>query len=364
MKIVCTVTNDLSHDQRMHRICTTLAAAGHSVTLVGRWLPDSPPLPDRPYRQHRIRCRYRRGKRFYLEYNWRLWRTLRGWDFDYLNSVDLDTLPAGYLLDRPHWVYDAHEWFSETPEVVGRPLVRRAWQLLGRWLVPKTTARYTVAEILSEKLSDEYGCSFGVVRSLPVRRPVPDRPPPAEKILLYQGMLNPGRGLDVAVAALAGLPDCRLWLVGSGPEEAGLRELADRLGVGDRVTFHGFQPPDRLPAYTRAAWLGLNLLDAVSPSYYYSLANKSLDYVQDGLPSVQMDFPEYRAINDRHDCYLILHKLAPAPLARLIESVDETRYGELRRNCARAAEVLCWEREGERLLGYFPLPRPLSEGEG
>ena len=34
-RIVFTVTNDLTYDQRMHRICTTLQDAGYQVTLVG-----------------------------------------------------------------------------------------------------------------------------------------------------------------------------------------------------------------------------------------------------------------------------------------------------------------------------------------
>lgn len=395
MRIVCTVTNDLSHDQRMHRICGTLTAAGHEVTLVGRSLPGSPALTDRPYRQYRIDCRYHHGKLFYLEYNYRLWRTLRNRSFDCLNSVDLDTLAAGYLLGKDRWVFDAHEWFSETPEVVNRPFVRWAWRTLGKWLVSRTTARYTVAKILSEKLSDEYGVEFGVVRSLPLRRrggidsPGPGAVPlakgnessglfpaspedslqiargtapgaipgTAKKILLYQGMLNPGRGLDVAIRTLAELPDHVLWLVGSGPEEAALRRLAEELEVTQRVIFHGFQPPEKLPAFTRAAWLGLNLLDAISPSYYYSLANKAVDYIQDGLPSVQMNFPEYRSIQETHDCYVLVDTLHPPDsyrdIARAILSITPERYAELRQNCERAAEILCWERETEALLSFY-----------
>ena len=95
MKIVCTVTNDLAQDQRMDRICTSLVKAGYEVTLVGRLLPDSKPLPRRPYSTHRIACKNHAGKAFYLEYNWRLWRVLSQWDFNVICSVDLDTLVAG-----------------------------------------------------------------------------------------------------------------------------------------------------------------------------------------------------------------------------------------------------------------------------
>jgi len=364
MRIVCTVTNDLAQDQRMDRICTSLVRAGHEVTLVGRLLPDSKPLPDKGYRQHRIRCRHHGGKRFYAEYNYRLVREIKGWSYDAVCAVDLDTLLAGVRLTaggRAKLVFDAHEWFSETPEVVGRPLVRGLWRGLGKALVPKTDARYTVAPMLAERLAEDYGVPFRTVRNLP--SPAPASPPEKpdylprtdRKVILYQGMLNPGRGLPTAINALGGLPACDLWLVGSGPEENALRILAEKAGVADRVWFAGFRPPPELPAITARAWLGLNLLDAVSPSYYYSLANKSLDYVQAGLPSVQMDFPEYVALQKQYGCFLLIDRLEPVRLgiavSRLLE--NEKEHEALRRGCDIAAKQLTWEQEEVELLDIW-----------
>lgn len=380
MRIVCTVTNDLAQDQRMDRICRSLVSAGHEVTLVGRQLPTSKPLPDRPYKMHRITCRNHSGKAFYLEYNYRLWVTLRKWDFDAICAVDLDTLVAGWLLKskRRKLVYDAHEWFSETPEVVGRPLTQAVWRSVGRWLVPRTDARYSVATILAGKLSDEYNSPFEVVRNLPVHLS-PDRfavsyggsrergdeagradenkaENKAEvKTILYQGMLNPGRGLEEMIRALQWLPDCRLLVVGSGPLEGALRRCEEEVEVRGRVEWAGFRPPEELPEITRGAWLGVNLLDAVSPSYYYSLANKALDYVQAGVPSIQMDFPEYRMLHDQYDCYQLVENLNPEKLAAAIQELadDPGRYAALRANCLAAARELCWEREEEVLLGIW-----------
>ena len=356
MRIVCLVTNDLSSDQRMDRICTTLVEDGHEVTLVGRELPNSAPLADKLYAQYRIRCRYTVGKRFYAEYNYRVWRTVRQWDYDIICAVDLDTLLAGTLLRgaSAKLVYDAHEWFSETPEVVHRPLIRGSWRGLGRALVPRTDARYTVGPELAKELENDYGCAFATVRNVP-RRTVESITENSGGVILYQGMLNPGRGLEEAITAMGSLPDLRLWIVGSGPEEQNLHRLADRLGVSERVWFAGFRPPEELPELTRQAWLGLNLLRADSPSYYYSLANKSLDYVQAGLPSVQMDFPEYRALNDRYGCYVLLEELTPAALSACIRqlTVDGAAYRTLRENCRAAAKELCWEREAPKLLAIY-----------
>ena len=356
MRIICTVTNDLSYDQRMHRICASLQQAGHQVLLVGRLLPGSTPLPDRPYATFRIRCRYTAGKLFYLEFNYRLYRYLRRQTADAICAVDLDTLLPASLLRNQKFsvVYDAHEWFSETPEVVHRPVIRSLWRQLGRRLVPKTDARYTVAPELARLLQEDYGSPFGVVRNLPQHREIANKEN-FGGVIIYQGMLNPGRGLETAIAALGLLPDCKLWIVGSGPEEAPLRQLTATLELTDRVWFAGFYPPAKLPELTARAWLGINLLEGSSPSYYYSLANKSLDYIQAGLPSVQMDYPEYRRLNAQYGVFKLLAELsAPALAAQVQQLLDHpAAYARLRENCRVAAAELCWEREEERLLEIY-----------
>ncbi|WP_420460261.1 glycosyltransferase family 4 protein [Neolewinella sp.] len=356
MRIICTVTNDLSHDQRMHRICSSLQQAGHQVQLVGRLLPTSMPLPDHPYVTHRLRCRYTSGKLFYLEFNYRLYRYLNRQPVDVICAVDLDTLlPVTLLRSRQvRIVYDAHEWFSETPEVVNRPAIRGFWRQLGRWLVPKTDARYTVAPQLARLLAEDYDAPFSVIRNLPVKENILNKEN-FGGVILYQGMLNPGRGVETAIATLTLLPECKLWIVGSGPEEESLKRLTATLELTDRVWFAGFHPPAKLPEITAKAWLGINLLADSSPSYYYSLANKALDYIQAGLPSIQMDYPEYRSINEQYGVFELLTKLTAAglaaPIQRLLDHPEA--YTRLRENCRVAAEELCWEREEGKLLKIY-----------
>jgi hypothetical protein len=88
-KIFFTVTNDLTYDQRMHRICTSLAENGYAVTLVGRKLSSSLPLTEKKFRQKRIRCWYKKGKLFYLEYNLRLFTYLLFFKMDAICAIDL-----------------------------------------------------------------------------------------------------------------------------------------------------------------------------------------------------------------------------------------------------------------------------------
>src|SRR5271154_4051954 len=113
-RIYFTVTNDLSYDQRMSRICNSLANAGYLVTLVGRKLPDSIPLAQKKYQQKRLHCFFNKGKLFYAEYNLRLFFYLFFKKMDAICCIDLDTiLPALFIssIKNVKRVYDAHELF-------------------------------------------------------------------------------------------------------------------------------------------------------------------------------------------------------------------------------------------------------------
>lgn len=358
--IICTVTNDLSQDQRMIRICSSLQAAGYEVMLVGRKRRQSLPLVERSFQQHRINCHFEAGKLFYLEFNLRLLKYLWQHPASIINSVDLDTLLPGYLVSRlrskTQCVYDAHEYFTEVPEVTRRPLVQRIWSALANWVIPQLKYAYTVGPALARIFGERYGTPFTVVRNVPVRRPAPDRNEVQEGMLLYQGMLNEGRGLEVAIKAMKLLPAYfQLTLVGSGDVENELKALTAQEGLTDRVHFTGFIQPDELPKYTRQAWLGLNLLENTGLSYYYSLANKAFDYIQSHCPSVQMAFPEYAALQEEYGCFMLLEALEPSALAQLILGVanDPAAYRTLVARNAEAAEQLCWENEERELFHLY-----------
>jgi glycosyltransferase involved in cell wall biosynthesis len=100
------------------------------------------------------------------------------------------------------------------------------------------------------------------------------------------GRLVPGKRFDVLIDALARLPsDCRLLLVGDGPQESALRLAARRAGVGERVVFAGERPyladrssgPD-LPALASA----MDVLAAPSTEEAFGLA--VVEALAAGLP--------------------------------------------------------------------------------
>jgi glycosyltransferase involved in cell wall biosynthesis len=364
-KLLFTVTTDLCFDQRMQRICGSLAAAGYLVQLVGWQRPASPPLTAQPYQQHRLRGWFQRGKLFYLEYNLRLFFYLLGQRAAAWCAADLDTALPVWLRARlggQPFVYDAHELFTEVPEVVARPAVQRIWRWVEGFIVPRARLAYTVGPALARVFEQRYGRPFAVVRNVSrldetVALPPAPAAAPAGGYILYQGALNVGRGLENLLEAMPKVAG-RLVICGEGDLSASLREQAERLGLlaSGQVEFRGFVLPDALREVTRHAAVGIMLLENIGLSYYYSLANKFFDYVHAGIPQVLIDFPEYRALNDQFDVAELVADLNPDTLATALNRLlrdEPTRYHYLAENCRRARPQLSWQYEERELLQLY-----------
>ena len=368
-RLVFAVTTDLSYDQRMQRICASLARAGYRVLLVGWQRPASVPLEPQPYAQHRLRGWFQHGKLFYLEYNLRLLLFLLGQRAAAWACADLDAALPTWLRARlggQPFVYDAHELFTEVPEVVARPRVQRAWQWVENVIVPRARLRYTVGPALARLFESRHpGCPFGVVRNVPVgevEENIASQQPmsPGElPTLLYQGALNVGRGLAELLAAMPQVP-ARLIICGEGDCSAALRQQAAGLGLlaSGQVEFRGYVLPAELRVLTARATVGVMLLENTGLSYYYSLANKFFDYVQAGIPQLCIDFPEYRALNAQLEVAELVPDLAPATLAAALARLlpggqPGPRYYTLAANCRRARAEWNWEREEKTLIQLY-----------
>lgn len=339
-KIVFCVTNDLVHDRRMDRICRTLSSHDFDVTLVGRCYINSPVLPPTiPYHTARMAHWFRSGIFFYIEYQIRLFRYLLSHQKDAICCVDLDTIIPAFIVARMQRlpvVYDAHEYFTEVPELKGRALVKRVWSLIGKWCVPKMDRCYTVGEELAIALQAEYGKPFDVIRNMPfVDLTIHERKSPIAKVVWYHGALNVGRGLPEMILAMHLLKDCSLCIAGDGDISDDLRALVKKEKLEDRITFLGWVSPDALMDRMKEAAVGINLLDRNSISYYWSAANKAYDYIQAGLPAVHMDFPGYVALDEK------------GPIGALISSLD---IHEIATAIQRLMQPDCWQSVHHRLL--------------
>ncbi len=360
-RIILAVTNDLTHDRRMYRICSSLAEAGAEVILVGRRQKHSKPFSPSGFKGIRLKCIFNKGPLFYAEFNKRLFLFLMITRFDVACACDLDTALAvrrACAFKNLKSVYDAHEFFTEVPEITGRPSIQRIWERIGRMTIPRFDLRYTIGEELAALMGKEYNVDFYVIRNIAPHQISANESLPIEnrkRILLYQGALNVGRGLEVSIKAMINLPDWEFWIAGEGDITAQLKDLSKHLELEQRVKFLGWVHPDDLPDLMNKARLGINLLEKGSLSYYYSLPNKFFDCIHAGLPSINMNYPEYKRVNDKYPCSILIDEVSSEKIVSTIEYLDN-HPGELilmSKACLEASREFTWEKESVKLVGMY-----------
>ena len=352
-RIMIAVTTDLNTDQRVLRIAGTLADNGFDVMLFGRKNPSSKPLS---VKFPAVRCKLmaNKGMMMYLLFNWRLFWYLMFHKFNLVLANDLDSLVGASLasvLKHKPLVYDSHEYFTELPELVGRRFKRRVWLAAERLFVPRAVAAYTVCQSLADIYTVKYNLQFSVVRNVPYALPKNDNTPVC-KIIMYQGALNVGRGIEMMIAAMQYLPDYELWIAGSGGVENDLRQLADEQKSGGKIVFLGRLAPDELRQRTQQAAVGLSIEEDLGQNYHYALPNKLFDYIQARVPVVVSHLPEMQRIVDDYRVGEVLTERTPSGLAVLIQKVVSQRDKYAEKLDIAAAE-LNWGNESKRLIDIY-----------
>jgi glycosyltransferase involved in cell wall biosynthesis len=354
--IVFIVTTDLTYDQRMIRICTSLSNAGYNVTLVGRKSRASLPLTSQPFLQKRLSCFFEKGKRFYAEYNIRLFFYLLFKKMDCIGAIDLDTILPCYFISKIKKVkriYDAHELFCEMKEIVTRPAIYNIWKKFERFTVPKFAYGYTVNQPIADEFKKMYGVNYEVIRNIALLReinPIEKK----EKFILYQGAVNEGRSFETLIPAMKQV-NCQLIICGDGNFMEQAQQLVTANDLQDKVIFKGKIKPDELRNITQQAYIGITLFDDKGLSNYYSLANRFFDYLHAGIPQLCVNYPVYREINDKNHIAILVDDISAKNLAIQLNNLLENKvvYKELQQNCIKAREKLNWQQEEKKLLAFY-----------
>lgn len=340
----------------MQRICSTLASAGYDVLLVGRRLKHSPPLLSESFRQQRLNCWFVKGKFFYAEYNIRLFFYLLLKKADCICAIDLDSILPVYLvsvLKKTKRVYDAHEYFSQMDEVVSRPAIYRFWHWLEKKMIPRFRHGYAVCESLTAEFKKNYGAKYEIIRNLPVMQEL-NKQSKSPGIILYQGAVNKGRGLEKLAAAMKEV-NAVLWVCGDGNFMNEMKAAVAANRVSDKVHFFGMLAPEVLRVKTEQAFIAVNPFDKRGLNQYLSLSNKFFDYIHAGKPQITMNYPEYRKINEQFEVALLMDDLEPVTMASALNKLlsDKLLYERLSKNCLEARQELCWQNEKQKLLDFY-----------
>lgn len=172
-------------------------------------------------------------------------------------------------------------------------------------------------------------------------------------LVLYAGRLDPFKGPELLVLALAGMNLApRLVLVGGTKGEAEgtrLLDLARAVGVAERVRWQPAVPQAHLADYFAAA-------DVVAmPSLHETFGLVALEAMATGVPVVTADAGALRSLVQDGRTGLLVRDHEPVAYARALETL--LADGDARRRMGAAARAWAstfrWERAAHRLIdGY------------
>jgi len=359
-RVYISVINDLVTDQRVHRVASLLADRGMKVTCIGRKLSESTdPEIDR-IKTRRYRMLFTGGPLFYACFNVRLFLTLLFVRSPALFIAnDLDTLMANFMaarIRRVPLIYDSHEFFTQVPELIHRKRVQTVWKWIEHRYVSRLEHAVTVSYSIAEIYRRLHGTRFRVVRNVPARRSPSGgdkirKAYPGKSLIIYQGALNVGRGLELMIETMQHVEGAVLVIAGTGDIEDDLKKMVKEKKLVGRVEFRGRMSPGELFPLTCAADLGISMEEDLGLNYRYALPNKLFDYIQCRVPVLCSSLPEMSKVVESYGIGVVVRERDPKRMAGTVRyMLKERSTGAWMEALERAAGELCWENESGEYL--------------
>jgi len=160
----------------------------------------------------------------------------------------------------------------------------------------------------------------------------------ANKVILYVGRYKKEKGLDLLIKAFRKvqneIPNCKLVLVGDGPEKQDLLKVTLGLELKD-IVFMDPLEHDKIPEI-------MNCADVFALcSLYEGMPTVVLEALACGVPVVSTDVGGvYKVVRDGKTGYIVKSRTADAIASKLIEALNNGH--KFKENCVKMAKEYSW----------------------
>jgi glycosyltransferase involved in cell wall biosynthesis len=351
------------HDSRMTNLPKSLKEDGCKVSIISfDWF-----ISRKNYFDDEVKVfKLTKGKIslfFYLSFAGILIRELLKSDADIFFAEDIYTLPFVFIiakLKHARIYYNSREIYAFIGGLRNRPYIQSLIRNIEKIFITKVDLVLTTGWMDSSYLEKTFEINNTlVIRNIPIYQ-IPTNKVDFRKVyglnentvvLLYQGVLLEGRGVPNILRSMTKLPDTVLIVVGDGEQKKNFINLAETLGVRDRVIFTGMISQNELINYTAGADIGLVLIENISLSYYYALPTKLFEYIMAALPLLSSDLPQMKEIIEKYNVGESISIGDDENIINVIRKwISEPDLLVLyRKNCQSAALELNWQEEYKRV---------------
>ncbi len=247
-------------------------------------------------------------------------------------------------------IHDQHEYW---PDLFINPVKRWAVQGYREWFVKKYLAPIphwiTVAEGIGQLYQKHFGLTQPVIitNAPGLEKCEPSRVARQRIDLVYHGVWDPGRGIEIMIEALSRANDrfhLNLIIVGQGHEH--LHGVAKKWGVSARVHFVDPVQPRDIASLINQFDLGLVLNIPVNQSEHYALPNKVFESIQGRLGLIVGPSPEIAKVVSDGQCGVVLTDFGADTLAETLGSLSDDKIRHFKEKSHVLASQLSAEKNG------------------
>jgi glycosyltransferase involved in cell wall biosynthesis len=286
-------------------------------------------------------------------------------NYDIYHSNDLNTLAQGWVCAKWRFrhkklIYDSHE-VQTSRTGYSSPIHGK----MENFLIKKIDEMLVENDTRAKYNEDLYGFYPHVVHNYPFKQLSQSDEkvnlheilniPRNEKILLYQGGIQTGRGLDKLIQAVPMFKEGVLVLIGDGRIKKELQEMVKEMNLEKKVKFHPKVPLGDLPKFTRNGYIGFQVLNNVCFNHYSASSNKLFEYMMAGVPVVACDFPEMKKVVDKEQTGITVDSHNPTKIADGVNKLlsNPALREKYSKNSFAARNRYNWEEEKQEFLNVY-----------
>lgn len=363
-KVLITFLGNIYYDTRCKNLYDSLSVNGFDVSFLGfDWLTQDFKETLGSISVYKLK-KGLLSLSFYLKFIWHLILSLMKSPASIFFAEDIYTLPLVVIfakLKRAKVYYDSRELFGHIAGLKDKKFKQSFWRGVEKFFIKKADHVIVTGRMDEDYLTQEYNLKNTLlIRNLPRYYKSPMhfdlhsnlQIVKGKKIILYQGLILKGRGIELIYNVLKALPDYVFIIIGGGDFVSYYKELAARMDLVDQVYFLGKLTQEELPKVTSAADVGAALIENLSISYYYALPNKLFEYIMAEVPVLVSNLPQMKEIVNKYDVGFAINPEKKEEIISALKkiSTDSELREKFKQNCKKASEELNWEKEITNLL--------------
>lgn len=279
-----------------------------------------------------------------------------------VNLHTLALLPLGWVVKNllgVRLVYDTHE--LETEKNGLRGMKKKLSKFVERLFLKSCD----LIVVVGENIADWYATEYQIDRPIVVKNSPRLRDrfkcdlfrdelniSSQQKILLYQGGLMKGRGVQLILEAfrVRKSDDVVVVFMGYGDLED---EIKDAAKARSNIRFHPAVPPNIVLNYTSSADFGISLIENTCLSYFFCMPNKLFEYAMAGLPVIVSDMKEMAYAVSEHEFGTVIRDMSVDTINQAVDRLVDESLNELSEKAYLFARSHAWEVQEKVMLEAY-----------